>query len=126
MTEHDTVSAQTLATMERMEGAINRHDIEAMLAIMTEDCVFENTFPAPDGARHEGSEAIRAAFEAFFHASPQATFETEECFVCGERAVVRWRYRWIDADGKAGHVRGVDLHRLRDGKIAETFAYVKG
>jgi hypothetical protein len=35
--------------------------------------------------------------------------------------VVRWRYDWGN-----GHVRGVDIIRLRDGLIAETYSYVKG
>jgi ketosteroid isomerase-like protein len=25
----------------------NRHDVPAMMRMMTEDCLFENTFPAP-------------------------------------------------------------------------------
>ena len=33
----------------------------------------------------------------------------------------RWRYEW---DG--GHVRGVDVFRVRDGKVAEKLSYVKG
>jgi hypothetical protein len=35
--------------------------------------------------------------------------------------IVRWRYRW---DG--GHVRGVDVFRVRDGRVAEKCSYVKG
>jgi hypothetical protein len=38
-----------------------------------------------------------------------------------DRALVLWRYDWVD-----GHVRGVDVMRVRDGKVVETFAYVKG
>jgi ketosteroid isomerase-like protein len=101
-TAHDALTAQTLAVIERSEEAINRHDLAALAALITEDCVFEDTFPAPDGTRHEGREAVLAAFAEFFRSSPRANFETEECFACGERAVVRWRYRWIDADGQPG------------------------
>jgi hypothetical protein len=35
--------------------------------------------------------------------------------------VARWRYEWGD-----GHVRGVDVFRVRDGLVAEKLAYVKG
>ena len=125
-TAPDALTAQTLAVIELSEGAINRHDLEALATLLAEDCVFENTFPAPDGTRHEGRRAVLAAFEEFFRSSPRAAFESEESLACGERAVVRWRYRWIDADGKPGHVRGVDILRVRDGKLAESLAYVKG
>jgi hypothetical protein len=39
--------------------------------------------------------------------------------------VVRWVYHWV-RDGVPGHVRGVDVFLLRDGKVAEKRSYVKG
>jgi ketosteroid isomerase-like protein len=125
-TTPDALTVQTLDVVKRSEEAINRHDLDALAALLAEDCVFENTFPAPDGTRHEGHQAVLAAFAEFFRASPCATFEEEERFACGERAVVRWRYRWFDAEGREGHVRGADILRVRDGKLAESLAYVKG
>ncbi|HUY99125.1 MAG TPA: nuclear transport factor 2 family protein [Thermomicrobiaceae bacterium] len=125
-TAHDTQTARTLAVVQQVEEAVNRHDVEAVLALMTEDCVFENTFPAPDGTRHEGRAAVRTAFADLFRSSPRASFDREDCFACGERATVRWRYHWIDADGTPGHVRGTDILRLRDGKLVEMLSYVKG
>jgi ketosteroid isomerase-like protein len=53
-------------------------------------------------------------------------FEAEDIFAGGDRGAVCWRYRWIEPDGTPGHVRGVDVFRVRDGKVAEKFAYVKG
>ena len=106
--------------MARFGEAFDRHDVDAVMAAMTEDCVFENTAP-PDGTRHEGQDAVRAAWAAFFLESADAAFEAEEQFVCGDRAVVRWRYTWA-----SGHVRGVDLFRVRDGLVAEKVSYVKG
>ena len=53
---------------------------------------------------------------------PRARIAIEEQFSDGsERAVVRWRYDW-----REGHVRGVDIVRIRDGRLAESPAYVKG
>ena len=92
---------------------------------MTADCVFENTRPAPDGTRMVGQDAVRAFWEEFFTRSPQARFETEDIFAAGDRCAVRWTYHWV-RDGRAGHVRGVDLFRVRDGKVAEKLSYVKG
>jgi ketosteroid isomerase-like protein len=111
----------TLAVIERFNAALERRDIEGMLAQMTPDTVFENTSPAPDGTRLQGIAAMRAFFTDFFETNPQARFDVEEQFVAGEHCVVRWRYDW-----GAGHVRGVDVHLVREGLIAETRAYVKG
>lgn len=116
----------TVAVVERFNAAVNRHDLAAIMALMTDDCVFENTAPAPDGRRYEGQAAVRGFWEGFFQSSPQAHFSVEELFAAGARCVVRWRYRWAASEGQDGHVRGVDLFRVREGKVAEKLAYVKG
>ena len=114
-------TAETLATIDRFNEAFNRHDVDAVMALMTEDVVFENTSPPPDGERHQGQAAVRAFWERFFAASPRAHFAAEEIFASGDRCAVSWRYSWGD-----GHIRGVDLFRVRDGKVAEKLSYVKG
>jgi ketosteroid isomerase-like protein len=113
----------TREAVERFNEAFNRHDVDAVMALMTEDCVFENTSP-PDGQRLEGQAAVRAAWEDFFRASPDARFDAEEIVVAGDRCTVCWCYHWTN--GGAGHIRGVDVLRVRDGKVAEKLAYVKG
>jgi ketosteroid isomerase-like protein len=120
------MASQQAELLDSFNEAFNRHDVEAMMAMMTEDCLFENTFPAPDGSRFEGRTAVRQFWLEFFQSSSQATLEIEEIFLCEDRGAQRWIYRWVDADGVAGHVRGVDLFRFREGKIAEKLSYVKG
>lgn len=123
---HDAWTSTTLATINHFNDAFNRHDVDALMALMSDDCVFENTAPAPDGTRYAGQAAVRACWQQFFASSPRARFTWEETLACGDRGVVRWRYDWLDADGTAGHVRGIDLLRVRDGKVVEKLSYVKG
>lgn len=122
--------------MSRLESAIrivlefneafNRHDVAGMMRLMSEDGVFENTAPAPDGTRYVGKPAITQFWKEFFRASPAAHIEIEEIFGLGDRCVMRWQYDWVDATGKKGHVRGVDLFRIKNGLICEKLSYVKG
>ena len=114
-----------VAVVRRFNDAFNRHDVDAMMALMTDDCVFENTRPAPDGERVEGQARVRAAWEQLFARSPRAHFDSEEIFAAGDRCVVRWVYSWV-RDNTSGRVRGVDVFRVRDGKVAEKLSYVKG
>ena len=114
------------AVVAEFGAATDRRDVDAMMALMTEDCVFESTGPAPDGGRFEGAEAVREQWRALFDQTIEPEFHSEETVVIGDRAVVRWRYTWHEADGSTGHVRGVDVIRIRDGKIAEKLSYVKG
>ncbi|HXD80262.1 MAG TPA: nuclear transport factor 2 family protein [Candidatus Acidoferrum sp.] len=115
------MSASTEETINAFNEAFGRHDVDAVMALMTDDCIFENTLPTPDGERHVGQKAVRAFWSQFFHDSPRAAFEAEEMVVAGDRAVVRWRFDWGD-----GHIRGIDLFKVRDGKVAEKLSYVKG
>ena len=100
--------------------AWNDHDLDAALGMCTDDIVFESTGPAPDGERAEGQEAVRKAWQPIFD-DANARFDGEELVLLGDRAVQRWSYEW-----GAGHVRGVDIFKVRDGKVAEKFSYVKG
>jgi len=106
--------------------AFNRHDVAWMMRLMSDDCVFENTEPSPDGSLCAGKEAVARFWQDFFLASPQAHIEVEEIFGLGLRCVMRWRYDWVDTAGKKGHVRGVDLFKMKDGLICEKLSYVKG
>jgi ketosteroid isomerase-like protein len=112
----DTVSA----VVDRCNEAWNAHDLEAALALCTEDVLFDSTDPAPDGVRHEGKPAVRAAWEPVFNTAG-ARFTTEDSFSVGDRLVQMWRFEW-----EGGHVRGVDVIRVRDGLVSEKLAYVKG
>jgi limonene-1,2-epoxide hydrolase len=106
--------------------ALNRRGVDAMMRLMTEDCIFDNTSPAPDGTHYQGQAAVRAFWENFFSTSAQATITIEEMFELDNRCVIRWRYDWLDLQGKAGHVRGVDIYKLENSLIAEKLSYVKG
>ena len=118
----DERTVVTIATVTRYNDAFNRHDLDAAMALMTDDCVLETKFPPPDGERMEGQAAIRAYWERMLHSSPDAHFAAEELFAMGDRCTVRWRYTFNGTQ----HIRGVDVLRVRDGKIAEKLAYVKG
>ncbi len=120
------MSQDTLTTIAAFNDACNRADVEAMMAVTAEDVIFENTWPPPDGTRTTGREAFRAFWVDFFRDSKNPRFEAEEVIPAGDRCVTRWIYRWDNADGTSGHVRGVDVFKVRDGKVAEKLSYVKG
>ncbi|MBN1372290.1 MAG: nuclear transport factor 2 family protein [Anaerolineaceae bacterium] len=119
---HDSIIELVLAFNE----ALNRRDLDGMMRMMTADCVFENTAPPPNGARFAGQEAVRKFWENFFQSSARSVIEPEEIFAVGDRCVMRWTYRWTDANGQSGHIRGVDVYTVRNGLIVEKLSYVKG
>jgi ketosteroid isomerase-like protein len=125
VTDTDATTGATISAVERFNDAFNAHDVDAVMRVMTDDCVFESTTP-PRGERYVGQAAVRAAWKDFFGSTPTAHFDAEDVIATGDRCVVQWRFTWTNDDGSEGTVRGVDVIRVRDGKVAEKFAYVKG
>ena len=117
--------SETCDAVNRFNEAFNRHNVDDVMAAMTSDCLFENTNPAPDGAKLVGRDAVRAYWTVFVEKNPDAIFEAEEMIAFGDRCVVRWVYKKMK-DGKPWHLRGVDVFKVRDGKVAEKLSYVKG
>ncbi|MDZ5623550.1 nuclear transport factor 2 family protein [Nocardioides sp. HM23] len=113
----------TLQVVERFNAAVDAKDVDALRAAITDDCVFESPRP-PDGRRYVGEEMVDV-FAEFFALEGEASFETEEIFVAGDRAVVHWLHRWL-RPGDNGHVRGIDVFTVRGDRIAAKLSYVKG
>ena len=115
----------TREAIDSFNEAFNRHDADALGQLLTDDTVFEDTSPAPDGKRIEGRADVVAFWRGWFARNPDAQFEAEEIIVSRDRAVVRWVYHKL-RDGHPWHLRGVDIFTVRDGKVAAKLAYVKG
>lgn len=115
--------ANSRAVVDRFNDVFNRHDADAPALLLTEDTVFEDTSPAPDGRRIEGKAAVVAFWRDWFARNSDARFEAEETIVGGDR--VHWIYRKI-RNGQPWHLRGVDVFTVRGGKVAAKLAYVKG
>ncbi|MGB3838407.1 MAG: nuclear transport factor 2 family protein [Rhodanobacter sp.] len=113
----------TTEVIRKFHEAFDRHDPDAMEDLVADDCVIENTHPAPDGARLVGKAACLANWQDLAR-STSTWFAREEVFVIGERVVVRWRYGWGADEGQS--IRGINLMRVRGGRIVEAMGYVKG
>ena len=106
--------------------AFNRHDVSGMVALMSDDCIFEDSSPAPDGSVYSGKEALTRYYQEFFRESPEAHVKIEDIYGFRDHCIMRWRYSWVDREGGKSHLRGVDIFRVRDGSIIEKLSYVKG
>ena len=118
----DSAALEAEEVIRRFHEAFDGHDPQAMEDLVADDCTIENTGPAPDGARLVGKAACLANWQAIAR-STGTRFVREEVFVVGERVVIRWRYCWGDDD--ASSVRGLNLMRVRGGRIVEAMGYVK-
>lgn len=112
--------------LESFADAWNRHDVNALMSMMTEDGVFEASAGSDvNGQRYEGQKAVRAAYEAVFTQFPDARWNNPRHFVKGTRGVSEWTFTGTSKDGRRVEVTGCDLFTFRSGKIAVKNSYRK-
>jgi hypothetical protein len=119
----NTDSQVTLQIMERFNNAFEEHRPEDLDELIGEGCVLENTAPAPDGARYKGRAACLNFWKGIA-SSANLVFEAEEIWASKDRGIIRWRLRW--GKSETDRIRGVNIMRVRGGKIVEGLGYVKG
>ncbi len=114
------------ATLEAFLAAFNAHDVEAVMAFFTEECVMETPRgPDPWGTRLTGKAEVRTGIEARFAGIPDIHYGEDRHWACGDRGVSEWRITGTDTSGTNVEVQGCDLLELRAGKIARKDSYWK-
>ena len=119
----DTV---TLALLDAFADAWNRHDTDAILSMMTEDCIFEaSRGPDVKGTLHTGQDAVRGGVDEVFATFPDAQWNGPRHFVGGDRGVSEWVFTATGPDGSRVEVQGCDVFTFKRGKIAVKNSYRK-
>ncbi|WP_076999058.1 nuclear transport factor 2 family protein [Variovorax sp. KK3] len=109
----------TVATLEAFSNAWNRHDIDALMGFMHEDCVFQTAAGSEAcGTRHSGTAAVRKAFAAAWETVPDAQWTKGKHFVSGDFGTSQWTFTGTAADGSRIETDGIDVFSFKDGKIA--------
>ncbi len=112
--------------LQSFVDAFNAHDLNAIMSLMTDDCVFEaSAGPDMDGEKHSGKEEVRKAFENVFATFPDAQWRNPKHFISGNRGFSEWIFTGTKTDGTRVEVTGCDLFTFRDGKIVVKNSYRK-
>ena len=126
MESHTRSDIDLFTLLDRFADAWNRHDLDALMSMMTDDGVFEaSSGPEVTGHRSEGRQAVRAAYAAVFDTFHDAHWANPRHFVAGNRGVSEWTFTGTHTDGTRVEVNGCDLFTFRDGKIAVKNSYRK-
>ena len=113
-----TTDQDRLAVLERMLDAFNAHDLDAIMSLFAEDCVFESPRGSePWGRRFEGCDAVREGLGARFTTIPDVNYGDGSHFVAGDRGVSEWTLTGSTTDGLRLRVRGCDIWTFRGDEI---------
>ena len=118
-----TTTTRTIhEVLDRYNEAFRTHDPTLLHDLIADNCVIEDTGPAPDGLRREGGAACLARWSELA-GNRALEFTPEATEIHGDLAVQPWGLRW--GDGGNDRVRGVNLIRVRHGRIVEARGYLK-
>ncbi len=127
MVETKLTQKQIVEALSAWTDAWNAHDLDTIFELFHDDVVFENW----TGARIEGKDKLRQAWEPWFAADSTFHFTQEDLFVDEEaqKAAWRWRLDWPSLEpgqsGKTEVRRGVDAYAFRGGLLVEKLTYSK-
>jgi uncharacterized protein (TIGR02246 family) len=107
--------------------AWNSHDLERLMSLFTDDCVFEASGgPEHFGRKFEGKAAVSAAFADVFDSMPDANWGGGRHHVLSDSyGVSEWRLTATMADGSRVDVLGCDFLAIRDDKIVRKSSFRK-
>src|SRR5918993_2217915 len=96
----NTVAAVTVEVLQAFADAWNRHDADALMSFMTEDCVFASS-SGPDvcGTRYSGAAAVRAGFADVWATFPDAHWGNARHLVAVDRGMSEWTFTGTRSDG---------------------------
>jgi steroid delta-isomerase-like uncharacterized protein len=121
-----TAEPVSVEFLQAFADAWNRHDVDALMSFMADDCAFEaSAGPDVHGTRYAGRAAVRAGFSEVFETFADAHWGGARHFVIGDRGVSEWTFTGTRADGTRVEVHGCDVFTFRDGKIALKNSYRK-
>lgn len=119
-------SKMTEAFLQSFADAFNAHDINTIMNLMTDDCIFQaSAGPDVDGEKFSGQIEVRRAFEAVFKTFPDAQWSNPKHFIIGDRGVSEWTFSGTKSDGTKVEVTGCDVFTFKNGKIAIKNSYRK-
>ena len=123
MTTTQATRAQLQDLVERFMDAWERHDLDAAMALMAEDAIYDEF----NEKVWRGKEAVREGFLPQFRGDyGDIQFHLEDLFIDEEAQQALWRWRCTFTwKGTHRAWRGLDILRFRDGLIVEKLTYAK-
>jgi steroid delta-isomerase-like uncharacterized protein len=118
--------------IDRYNDAWNAHDVDAIVAMHTDDSVFENHVT---GDVYVGREDIGNAIRGIFGVFPDLSFEGRRQYIREDLVVQEWTARGthegamtrggvqVEPTGKPVEYKGMDVIPIRDGLVARKDVY---
>jgi ketosteroid isomerase-like protein len=115
--------AEVMQLVERYRAGWFGHDVDAIMATVSDDVVFHNVTA---GERVEGAAAFRNHVADIHQRWPDLSFREHGVYVSVDTGVVEWTATGRAADGRRIEWDGIDVINCRDGLICRNAVYSSG
>jgi ketosteroid isomerase-like protein len=111
------------ACLQRVQAAINQHDLEALVACFAPD--YASTFPAHPERAFGGHAQLRHNWTEIFALLPDIHATLLHAVEAGEAVWTEWEWTGTTRDGAPYLARGVTIQGVRDDRIVWTRLYME-
>jgi ketosteroid isomerase-like protein len=119
----DRAGSESGLVVERLNAAMNAHDIDAFVACFEED--YDSEQPAHPDRAFRGRDQVRENWSAIFEGVADFKSELIGAAANGDTEWSEWRWRGTQADGTPLDMAGVIVGGVRDGRLRWARLYVE-
>jgi ketosteroid isomerase-like protein len=109
--------------VERLNAAMNAHDLQTLLACFQED--YDSEQPVHPDRAFRGLEQVRENWSAIFDGVPDFRSELVRATADGDTVWSEWRWEGTQSDGTSLDMAGIIICGVRQGRIAWARLYVE-
>jgi ketosteroid isomerase-like protein len=112
-----------LPVVERLQSAINAHDLDAIVACFADD--YRNETPAHPDRSFTGPDQVRRNWSQILATVPDLHADLVSIAVSGDTAYCEWDWGGTGPGGREHRMRGVTITSARGGLISATRFYME-
>ena len=112
-----------VAVVERLQAAINAHDLDALASCFTAG--FVSTQPAHPARNFTGREHVRQNWTMILAGVPDLKADLLSSAVTGDSVWAEWRWSGTRRDGQPHEMRGVTVQKVTGGLISQVNFYME-
>ena len=117
--------AERMRVLDSFARAWSRRDIDTLMSLVTDDCVYSASVGPEPGQTFVGREAVRDGFLALLAYDADGRSCACLAVLLGDIALAEWSYELRDAAGHVTVLRGCDIIEFSGARIRRKDAFRK-
>ena len=113
------------ARLTAFADAWAQSDVDALMQMMTDDCVYAASVGDEPGTTYRGRDEVRRGFTEILAYESGGEARCGRVWISGDWAFVEWSYDEVADDGTITDIKGIDIFEFVGDKLRLKDAYRK-